>query len=88
MAISPIFTAAPAAAAAPPDAKPKSPAEAATQFEGILIAQMLKSVREERDQEDSTGSSMLDMADQQFSKVLADNGGLGLSKLIVKSMNK
>jgi Rod binding domain-containing protein len=29
---------------------------------------------------------MLDVADQQFSQVLANNGGFGLAKLIVKGL--
>jgi Rod binding domain-containing protein len=29
---------------------------------------------------------MLDMADQQFSKLLADRGGLGLASVIAKSL--
>jgi Rod binding domain-containing protein len=31
---------------------------------------------------------MLDLADQQFSQVLANNGGLGLAKLVVNGINQ
>lgn len=63
---------------------------AAKQFEALMIAQMLRSVREENadEQEDSTAGTMLDVADQQFSQVLANNGGLGLATLVVKGLNQ
>jgi Rod binding domain-containing protein len=76
----------------PAAGKPKDAAEAAKQFEAMLMAQMLHSAREDEGDdalsgEDSGGSTMLDMADQQFSKLLADRGGLGLGSLIAKSLN-
>jgi len=61
---------------------------AAKQFEALMIAQMLRGVREEKDcDEDSTAAVMQDVADQQFSQVLANNGGLGLASLVVKGLN-
>ncbi len=60
---------------------------AAKQFEALMIAQMLRTARENTEDQDSSGSTMLDLADQQFSQVLANNGGLGLAKLIVKGLN-
>src|SRR5580693_1612127 len=75
-------------ASAPEAGKPKDAAEAAKQFEALMIGQMLRSAREESDddEKDSTGSTMLDMADQQFAKMLADRGGLGLGTMIAKSL--
>jgi Rod binding domain-containing protein len=68
---------------ASPDApKPKNAEEAAKEFESLLISQMLRSVREQ-DEGDSESSTMLDVADQQFAKLLADHGGFGLARLIV-----
>ena len=61
---------------------------AAKQFEALMIAQMLRTARENNGDQDSSGSTMLDVADQQFSQVLANNGGLGLAKLIVKGLNQ
>ncbi len=61
---------------------------AAKQFEALMIAQMLRTARENTEDQDSSGSTMLDMADQQFSQVLANNGGLGLAKLVVKGINQ
>jgi len=66
--------------------------DAASQFEALLVGQMLKSAREasskglSADNTDSSGDSMMEMAEQQLSKVLAASGGLGLSKLIVQGL--
>ena len=60
---------------------------AAKQFEALMIAQMLRSARENGEEADSSSSTMMDVADQQFSQVLSNNGGLGLAKLIVKGLN-
>jgi Rod binding domain-containing protein len=61
---------------------------AAKQFEALMIAQMLRTAREDTEEGNSSSSTMLDVADQQFSQVLANNGGLGLAKLIVKGLNQ
>jgi Rod binding domain-containing protein len=61
---------------------------AAKQFEALMIAQMLRTARENTEDADSPGSTMLDVADQQFSQLLSNNGGLGLAKLIVKGLNQ
>jgi Rod binding domain-containing protein len=69
-------------------AMPSKVEGAAKQFEALMIAQMLRTARENTEDEDSTSSTMLDLADQQFSQVLSNNGGLGLAKLIVKGLNQ
>lgn len=61
---------------------------AAKQFEALMIAQMLRTARENTEDQDSSGSTMLDLADQQFSQVMANNGGLGLAKLVVQGINR
>jgi Rod binding domain-containing protein len=61
---------------------------AAKQFEALMIAQMLRTAREDTEDGSSSSSTMLDVADQQFSQVLANNGGLGLASLIVKGLNQ
>jgi Rod binding domain-containing protein len=78
-----------AALAALPPAKPKKAEDAAKQFEALLIGQMLRSARESGsdDEEDSTSATMIDVGEQQFSQLLANNGGLGLAKLVVKGLN-
>ena len=87
---SPITSAA-AALPSPPEPKPKTAEGAAKQFESLLMGEMLRSVREstaddDDDDNDNTKQTMLDLADQQFAKVLANNGGLGMAKMIVKGL--
>ena len=76
-----------------PSDKPKTVEGAAKQFEALLIGQILKSAQESSsdgfgDEKDSSGDSMLDLANQQFSQLLANNGGLGLTKMILKGLQK
>ncbi len=71
----------------PPEPKPKNAAEAAKQFEALLIAQMLRSAREAAGlDQDSTSETMFDVAGQEFAKMIANNGGLGLAKMIATSL--
>jgi len=83
-------TSAAAALGASAQAKPKNAAEAAKQFEGLMIAQMLRSARESAKTEgdDSTGETMFDMAGQQFAQMLANKGGLGLAKMIAQGLKE
>jgi Rod binding domain-containing protein len=67
--------------------KPTKIEGAAKQFEALMIAQMLRTARENTEEKDSSASTMLDVADQQFSQLLANNGGLGLAKLVIKGLN-
>ena len=68
--------------------------EAAKQFEAILIEQMMRSARESGSgdwagtSEDQTGELMSEMAEQQFSQLLASNGGLGLAKLVAEGLER
>lgn len=71
----------------PNEAKPKNAAEAARQFEALLIAQMLRSARESMQDGDTTAETMFDVAGQQFAQMLANNGGLGLAKIVTKSLD-
>jgi peptidoglycan hydrolase FlgJ len=72
-----------------PQATPKKVADAAQQFEALMIGQMLKSVREAgADDEDNESATMYDVADQQFSQLLAKNGGLGLAHMVASGLNK
>ncbi len=76
----------PGAASAP--ATPDSPEkvhDAASQFESLLIAQILRSVRESGGwlgSNDPTASCAMEFAEQQFASLLAQQGGLGLATLI------
>ena len=68
--------------------KPKNVAEAAQQFEALLLGQMLQDIRTSEDSEDPTSDTMMDMASQQFAQVLSKNGGLGLAKLIAGGLDR
>ena len=73
---------------APDQPKPRNIGEAATQFEALLLAQMLRTARTAEEHEDQTGETMWDMAAQQFAQVMAENGGLGLARLVVQGLAK
>jgi Rod binding domain-containing protein len=74
--------------------KPTKAEGAAKQFEALLINQMLKTARESGsgnlsgEDEDSEGGAMRDIADQQFSQLLANHGGLGLARILVKGLTQ
>jgi Rod binding domain-containing protein len=81
------------AALPPAPPKPHTPEAAAKQFEALLIGEMLRSAREaaadgEEGEDGNTSQTMLDVADQQFAQVLANNGGLGMAKMIVQGLEK
>ncbi len=75
-------------AAPNPQDSPKKIEGAAQQFEALLIGQMLKSAHESDDDSDNSSETMLDVANQQFSQLLANNGGLGLAQMIVKGLKQ
>ena len=68
--------------------------DAARQFESLLLGQILKSARQAGgggwmdDGSDQAGSVATDMAEEQFAQALAQNGGLGLTDLIVSGLSK
>ena len=68
--------------------KPKNAADAAKQFEALMIGQMLRTARASvsSGEEDSTGETMFDLAGQQFAQMLANSGGFGLAKLITAGL--
>lgn len=76
----------------PTTSKPSTAADAAQQFESLLIAQLLRSAWDsglggsDGDEEDSQMSVMRDLAGQQFAQALANQGGLGLSRMILKGL--
>jgi flagellar protein FlgJ len=65
----------------------------AAEFESLLLAQLLKSMREATSSgwlgagEDQAGVTMVEMAEQQFAQLLASQGGLGLADLIVQGLS-
>jgi Rod binding domain-containing protein len=72
---------------------PEKIQKAATDFEALLIAQMLKSVREsgggmtgDVDEQDETNSTMLELGEQQLAQALSSSGGLGLAKIVTAGL--
>lgn len=77
------------ASAAPPPGGPglKNLAEAAQEFEALLVAQMLKTARESGagsglGDSDGASASMMEMAEEYLAKEMARGSGFGLAKLI------
>ena len=77
-------------------AKKDSPAEiqkVASQFEALLMGEILKSARPSDGSgwfgaEEESDSGLSEMAEQQLSQALAARGGLGLSSFIEKGLRK
>ncbi|MFN7994716.1 MAG: hypothetical protein U0Q18_14000 [Bryobacteraceae bacterium] len=72
--------------------RPKSLTEAARQFEALLIGQILQAARSEGDGwmgsgEDAGSQTSMDLAQEQFARVLSQHGGLGLSARIVADLS-
>lgn len=76
--------------------KPQTPDkvhDAAQQFEALLMGQILRSARQTNSgwlggDEDASGECATDYAEQQFAAVLAQQGGLGLTGLITKGLER
>jgi Rod binding domain-containing protein len=69
-----------------------SVSDAAAQFESLLIAQILKSMRGSGGDgwlgtgADQAGATMMEMAEEHLARVLAAQGGLGLASLVVEGL--
>src|SRR5262249_29246873 len=77
--------------AAAPAEKPQKLEKATKDFEALLIAQLLKGMREEEGGWMGTGTdqasgSAMALAEEQLARSLADNGGLGLGRLIISGI--
>jgi Rod binding domain-containing protein len=87
--VSPILSTSGLDPSSPAGAKnsPQKIHDAATQFEALLIGQILKSAHEEGGGwmgagEDQTAGSALQMADEYLARSMASRGGLGLANMI------
>ncbi len=72
---------------------PERVREAARQFEGMLMQQILRSMRESGagwlgTGEDASGECAQDFAEQQFAEALSASGGLGLANLIADGLKR
>lgn len=84
------LTAAEGASPAPKD-DPAKIRNAAGQFEALLIAQMMKAMRNSEGgwmgtDEDDAGSSAMEYAQEMFAQALSAGGGLGLADLVAKGL--
>jgi flagellar protein FlgJ len=76
-----------------PKDDPKKVAEAAKQFEALLIGQMLKSMSQAEggllgSGADQSGSSAMEYAQETFAQALSAKGGLGLASMVVKGLEQ
>lgn len=67
--------------------------QAAEDFEGLIIGQMLQSVRESalsgwKDESDQAGAIALEMAESLLAKVMASQGGLGIARTLQSSLHQ
>jgi Rod binding domain-containing protein len=67
--------------------------DSARQFEALMIGQMLKSARETGGSwfgggEDEASSTATGMAEEQLAQTLATSGGLGLTSMVLKGLEK
>jgi Rod binding domain-containing protein len=65
--------------------------KAAEDFEGMLIGQMLQSIRDSalggwQEEKDQTGAIALEMAESQIARAMASSGGLGLARTLEVAM--
>ena len=96
LTLMPLDTRSPNATTTPSTTKdsPEAIAKAATQFEALLISNILKSARESDGDDGWLGagqdsdSGLSSLAEQQLAQNLAASGGLGLSRLIVAGLTR
>ena len=68
--------------------------DAASQFEGLMIGQILKAAHGDSDEGafggdvDPASASAMDFANEYFARAMAAKGGLGLSNMIVAGLQK
>lgn len=73
---------------------PEAIGKAASQFEALLMGEIMKSAREADGagwlgtDDDEAGSMMSELSEQQLSQALANGGGLGLAKMIAAGLTK
>lgn len=81
------------AAETPPAPDPRI-ADAARQFEALLLTQLLRAARQEGGEgwlgsgEDQAASSAMEFAEECFAQALASQGGLGLAALITAELSR
>jgi flagellar protein FlgJ len=71
---------------------PEKIREAATQFESLMIGQVLKSAHEDEEGwlgtgDDQTASSAMGLADEYLAQSISKRGGLGLAQMISRQLS-
>lgn len=70
--------------------EPERVEKAASEFESLLITQLLQSMRSESGWlgtgEDQASSSLVELAEQQLASAMSSQGGLGLAKLVAQGL--
>ena len=61
--------------------------DAATQFEALMISQLIEPIAK-MNESDSSTSSVLDMGKEQLAQAITAGGGLGLKKTILTSLKR
>ena len=73
---------------------PSKIADAAKQFEALMLGQILKTARESSEGgwlgtgDDQAGSLAVEMAEQQFAQAMSARGGLGIAKLVTAGLER
>lgn len=70
--------------------------QAAKDFEGVLLTQMLRSARQagggsftgDGDDENEANSTLVEFGEQQMAQALASSGALGIGKIVVAGLEK
>jgi Rod binding domain-containing protein len=70
--------------------------QTASDFEALLLTQMLRSAREAGgggltgagDDENEANSTLVEFGEQQFAQALANRGGLGIANMVVAGLTK
>jgi Rod binding domain-containing protein len=73
---------------------PEKIRDAASQFEALLISQVLKAAHESEDEgwlgtgEDQTAGSMMGLAEDYFARAMASRGGFGLARMVSAGLQR
>jgi hypothetical protein len=80
--------------AKPATGKPDQISQSATQFEALIIGQVLKAARGSSEQgwlgtgDDNTSDMVMEMAEQGLAQGLAAQGGLGIAKMVAAKLRR
>jgi Rod binding domain-containing protein len=62
--------------------------KSATDFEAVLLNQLMRTARGDAEGDDQANSSLQELGEQQFAQALASSGGLGIAKMVVVGLTK